>query len=515
MKWEVAIFLTFFALFLSGCKVRVLKSDQSRPNIILILADDLGYGDLGCYGQQKIETPNLDSLAVTGMKFTQFYAGSPVCAPSRCVLMTGKHSGHAYIRGNDEWSERGNVWSYEAMIIDSTLEGQRPLPEGTVLIPSLLKKAGYRTAMIGKWGLGAPHTNSIPTKMGFDFFCGYNCQRQAHTYFPVHLYLNENRILLGNDTIAPGTKLEKNSDPWDPTSYENFKLQQYAPETMFRKMVSFIEDNKKDPLFIYWATPIPHVPLQAPDSIIQYYVEKFGNENPYTGDAGYFPQRYPHAAYAAMISYLDMQIGKLIKKLKEEGLFENTVILFTSDNGPTYNGGTDSKWFSSTGPFHSERGWAKGSVHEGGIRVPLIVSWPFKVERGSVSDHMAAFQDVMPTLCEFSGANLPENNDGISFLPVLLGQLNQKDHPYLYWEFPEYGGQQAVRMDRWKAIRKNIKEGSLEIELYDLEEDLKEENNIASQNPEILKQVKEIMKEEHEQAEIFRFRMSALGDSVK
>lgn len=284
---------------------------------------------------------------------------------------------------------------------------------------------------------------------------------------------------------------------------------------MFREMISFIEKHRKDPFFIYWATPIPHVPLQAPDSIIRYYVNKFGDEAPYGGEDGYFPQRNPHAAYAAMISYLDMQIGKLVRKLKEKDLYDNTVILFTSDNGPTYNGGTDSPWFKSAGPFYTERGWAKGSVHEGGIRVPLIVSWPGNIAAGSMSDHISAFQDAMPTICEIAGVAVPEETDGISFLPELLGQGNQLRHPYLYWEFPEYGGQQAVRKRQWKAIRKNIKEGNLEIELYNLEEDLREEYNVSSEYPKIVEEIKKIMESEHKQPELSRFRLPALGDSIR
>jgi arylsulfatase len=483
-----------------------------KPNIIYILADDLGYGDLGCYGQDLIETPNIDQLASAGMKFTQHYSGSAVCAPSRCVLLTGKHTGHAYIRGNDEWRERGEVWDYKAMIADSVLEGQRPLPSGTLTIGKLLQAEGYKTGMIGKWGLGAPHTESIPTRQGFDFFCGYNCQRQAHTYYPVHLYKNENRIYLGNDTIAPHTKLEEGADPLDMATYKNYTLSTYAPDVMFSEMIQFIDQNKEKPFFFYWASPIPHVALQAPQRWVDYYMEKFGDEPPYLGEKGYFPHPAPHAAYAAMVSYLDERIGELVEFLKKEGLYENTLIVFSSDNGPTYNGGTDSPWFNSGGPFTSERGWGKGFLHEGGIRVPMIASWPGKIDPGSFSDHISAFWDLLPTFCEVAGAEIPEQVDGISFLPELLGSNDQEKHPYLYWEFPESGGQQAVRMGPWKAIRKEIRKGNLELELYNLDEDIQEQHNVASDFPELIVELKEIMRKEHTPAHLDRFRMEALGD---
>lgn len=473
-----------------------VRKNNDKPNIIFILADDLGYGDLGAYGQTKIETPNIDHLAATGMLFTRYYCGSPVSAPSRAVLLTGRHTGHSQVRGNDEWSERGDVWNYRAMIADSTLEGQRPLATGTTTIATLLKSAGYKTGMTGKWGLGAPNTESIPTKMGFDWFFGINCQRMAHTYYPLFLYENDHRYYLNNDTVAPNTLLAENADPMNPASYSPYTLKDYAPDIMFAKMTDFINDNKDNPFFLYWATPIPHAALQAPARWIDYYVRKFGDEKPYLGQKSYFPQRYPHAAYAAMVSYLDEQVGEMIRQLKDLGIYENTLIIFTSDNGPTYNGGTDSPWFDSGGPFRSEQGYAKGNVNEGGIRVPMIASWPLKIKPGSVSGHIAAFWDVLPTLCDISGISTPENTDGISFLPELTGK-KQAIHEYMYWEFPESGGQQAVRLGDFKAMRKNMKKGNTEFELFDLKNDPGETRDIAAQHPEILKRIKDIVKEEH------------------
>jgi arylsulfatase A-like enzyme len=483
----------------------------NKPNIIYILADDLGYGDLGCYGQKLIETPNIDRLATNGMRFTQHYSGAPVCAPSRCVLLTGKHMGHSFIRGNDEWAERGKVWDYRAMIADSVLEGQRPLPENEITIAQMLKTAGYVTGIVGKWGLGAPHTNSIPTKKGFDFFFGYNCQRQAHTYYPIHLYKNERRVYLNNDAIAPNTLLDKGADPLYIDSYKKYTLKEYSGDLMFSELTSFVDEHKGDPFYLYWATPIPHAPIQAPKRWVDYYVRKFGDEKPYLGDKGYFPHRNPHAGYAAMISYLDEQVGLLEQQLKVRGIYENTLIVFTSDNGPTYNGGTDSPWFNSAGPFKSEMGWGKGFTHEGGFRVPMIASWPAKIKKGTESHLISAFWDVMPTLCEITGIQIPDYADGISFLPELIGR-KQKQHAYLYWEFPEYDGQQAVRMGKWKGIRKDILKGNLKIELFNLETDIQELTDLSASYPEVVRQMEQIMVKEHVSATNERFRMKQLGD---
>jgi arylsulfatase A-like enzyme len=279
---------------------------------------------------------------------------------------------------------------------------------------------------------------------------------------------------------------------------------------MFSQMIDFVKRAGQDPFFLYWASPIPHVALQAPQRWVDYYVEKFGEEEPYLGEAGYFPCRYPHATYAAMISTLDERIGALINTLKAEGTYENTLIVFSSDNGPTFNGGTDSPWFHSGGPFKSERGWGKAYLHEGGIRVPLIASWPGHIDPGTESDHLSAFWDLLPTLCEAAGASLPEGLDGISYLPELLGEGEQEKHPYLYWEFPASGGQQAVRMEHWKAIRKNIRQGNMTLELFNLEEDLQELHDVADEEPGLVQQMELIMEQEHSTPELERFRMKAL-----
>ncbi len=498
---------------ITGCdQVR----QPEKPNIIFILADDLGYGELGVYGQQKIETKNIDRLASAGILFTDCYSGSPVSAPSRCVLLTGMHTGRAPIRGNDEWNERGDVWNFAKAVEDPDLEGQRPMPEGTLTIGSLLQNAGYKTAIIGKWGLGAPMTEAIPTKKGFDFFYGYNCQRQAHTFYPLHLWKNEEKVWLGNELVVPGTRLSQGEDPLDEKSYARYNQKQYSAELMHEEAKKFISENKDNPFFLYYATPIPHVPLQAPKEWVDYYVRKFGDEEPYDGSRGYFPARYPRATYAAMISYLDQQVGELIDLLKEEGLYENTIIFFTSDNGPTYAGGSDSPWFNSGGIFDSEYGKGKGFLQEGGIRVPMIAAWPSRIKPGIRTGHITAFQDVLPTLCEIAGAAMPEEVDGISFLPVLSGKEQQDKHEYLYWEFPESGGQIAIRMGNWKGIARDIKaRKEVRFELYNLENDIKEENDLANDYPEIIKMFHEITLTEHTQPQIMKFRMAELGDSIR
>ncbi len=490
---------------LYGCLNKNTRPDE-KPNIIYILADDLGYGDIGVYGQTKIETPNIDRLASAGMMFTQYYSGSPVSAPSRCILLTGKHSGHSQVRGNDEWAERGNVWDYRAMIADSTLEGQRPMKNNTVTIASLLKNEGYKTGMIGKWGLGAPNTESIPTKMGFDYFYGINCQRMAHTYYPVFLYENERRVYLDNDTVAPKTLLPEGADPLKPDSYAAYTLKEYAPDNMFVKLTEFVDKNKDHPFFLYWATPIPHVALQAPNEWVDYYVEKLGDEKPYLGELGYFPHRYPHAAYAAMVSYLDDQIGNLVQQLKDLGIYENTLIIFSSDNGPAPNGGSDSPWFKSGGPFRCDPGYAKGNVNEAGIRVPMIACWPDRIKQGTVSDHAAVAYDILPTLCEVAGLKAHEDTDGISFLSELTGK-NQKQHDFLYWEFPASGGQQAIIIGKFKAMRKNLNKVNSGFELYDLEKDPLETNNIAADHPEIIEQAEKISLSEHQPTSTERWKI--------
>ncbi len=445
------------------------------------------------------------------MMFTQHYSGAPVCAPARYVFLTGKHTGHAFIRGNDEWNERGDVWNYEKVFLDPTLEGQRPIPKNTVTLGDQLKKAGYKTSILGKWGLGAPETDGVPNLQGFDFFYGYNCQRQAHNLYPAHLWENSEKILLDNELIAPSTKLDSLADSYSDQSYSKFNQNEYAPKKIQQKALSFIEENKDNPFFMYYASPLPHLPLQAPKDYVDRYREIFGEEKPYTGDDGYFPNRYPKATYAAMISYLDDQLGEIVALLKEKGIYENTIIIFSSDNGPTYLGGVDFDYFESSKPFSNGYGRTKGFVYKGGIRIPLIASWPNHIKPSTKSNHISAFYDLMPTICDIAGIEPPDNIDGISFKSTLLDQ-KQKQHDFLYWEFPSYNGQQAVRFGKWKGIRKNIFDGNLEIELYNLETDLKEQVDVSYQYPKIVERIKAIMLQEHEPASNDKFKFKQLGD---
>ena len=508
LKFNKLFYLLLLLCFLNNCSN---KENKVSPNIIYILADDLGYGEVGYNGQEIIKTPNIDLLATNGMVFTQHYSGAPVCAPARYSLITGKHMGHSYIRGNDEWRERGEVWDYIKAFSDTSLEGQRPIPENTVTIGKLLQKAGYTTGMFGKWGLGAPETVGVPNLQGFDTFYGYNCQRQAHNLYPSHLWENETKVFLENDLISPTTKLNPEDNPMDESSYSIFTQKEYAPDKIHQKALSFLENNKDNSFFLFYASPLPHLPLQAPVESVNTYREILDDPNPYLGNQGYFPNRFPKATYAAMITHLDNQIGELIKKLKEIGQYENTIIVFSSDNGPTYLGGVDFSFFDSPKPFSNGYGKTKGFLHEGGIRVPMIVSWPNRIKPASTSDHISSFYDVLPTLCDITGANIPNKIDGISFKNTLLNK-KQKAHDFLYWEFPSYKGQQAVRIGKWKGIRKNIFDGNMKIELYNLENDLGEEIDLSKDHPDIIKRIERIMIDEHETAELDRFKFKELND---
>jgi arylsulfatase len=498
------------ALLLTSCSGQ--KNEPVKPNIIYILADDLGYSDLGCFGQEKIETPNIDQLAKDGMRFTQHYSGAPVCAPARCNLMTGVHSAKAQVRGNDEWRERGDIWDYAAMLADSTLEGQRPIKAGTPTIGRALQSIGYTTAIVGKWGLGATQSEGAPNQQGFDFFYGYICQRQAHTLYPTHLWKNDRRDYLNNKFVPPHTPMAEGADPYDPESYDPHNPTDYAPTKMFHQITRFVDENSNNPFLLYWASPIPHLPLQAPQKWVDYYVEKFGDEEPYInkrGRMGYFSCRYPHATYAAMISYLDENVGKLVAQLKELGIYDNTLIMFSSDNGPLDYYTPNIK---SSVPFRAGSEYNKGYVHEGGIRVPMIACWPGVIEPGTVTDHISSFHDVFPTLAEITGADLPDEATGISFLPALQGKKQPK-HEYLYWEYPEKDGQLAVRIGDMKAIARNARTSeTLEWQLYIIINDPEEREDISGLHPDVIARVNEIVFSEHTKSPNENWQYKALGD---
>jgi arylsulfatase A len=455
-----------------------------RPNIVFILADDLGYGDVGFNGQKHIRTPNLDRLAAGGMRFTQHYAGNAVCAPSRCVLLTGLHPGHAAVRNNREVKP----------------EGQTPLPAETVTTAKLLRENGYTTAIIGKWGLGFPGSSGEPLKQGFDRFFGYNCQREAHNHYPAELWEDARKVSLGNVSFPAHQKLPEDADPNDPLSYARFKGNVYTPDRMRDAALEFIRTNRSKPFFLYFATTIPHLALQVPDDSLAQYRGKWPDK-PYEGGRGYLPHPTPRAAYAAMITRLDSDIGKLHARVKELGLLENTVFIFSSDNGPLYDryGGTDTDLFRSAADFRGR----KGSLYEGGIRVPLIVNWPGKIAAGAVSDRVTGFEDWLPTLLELTGVTNRSAVDGISFAPTLLGKT-QPPRPFLYREFPAYGGQQMVRIGDWKGVRQNLAKASApKTELYNLAADPTETNDVASVHPEIVNKIESVMHKEHERSELF------------
>ena len=487
------------------------QTPKKQPNIIYILADDLGFGEIGVQGQQYIKTPNIDALASTGMRFTNHYAGAPVCAPSRCVLLTGQHMGHAEIRGNDGMKSRGDVWNYEKVSASPELEGQRPMRAGTRTLAHLLQAEGYKTGIFGKWGLGGPTTQSTPNHMGFDEFFGYNCQRQAHNLYPAHLWHNDKKIKLENTIYNHNTKLKAGADPNASESYALFTQKDYAPKKIHEAAINFIETNKAEPFFLYYASPLPHLPLQVPNNEIEAYTSEFKNETPYLGNKGYLPCRYPKATYAAMISYLDKQIGDLIKTLKAQGIYENTIIMFSSDNGPTYTGGVNYTFFESSKPFKNGHKYTKGSLNEGGIRTPFIVSWPGYIKAGTTSDHPSVFYDVLPTLCDITGIKTSIKTDGISFKNTLLGQPQAK-HDFLYWEFHGQGGQQAIRIGPWKGLIKNMHKGNTELQLYHLVKDTLESNNLASKHPEIVNKMQMIMKREHKTSPYTYFQIKVLED---
>jgi len=430
---------------------------QERPNIVFILADDLGYGDLGCYGQQTIRTPNLDRMAAEGMIFTNHYAGSTVCAPSRCCLMTGVHTGHAWIRGN----------------------ARVPLRPDDVTVAELLRQAGYTTGIIGKWGLGEPDTTGIPNQQGFDYWFGYLNQQHAHNYYPDYLWRNEEKVPLSNEVTPVGV-----------AGGVATKRVQYSHDLFTSEALTFLNLNRSRPFFLYLAYTIPHANNEGKSEGME--VPSYG---PYADEDWPDPQK----GHAAMITRMDRDVGKLLDRLKVLGLDRKTLVLFSSDNGPHKEGGADPTFFDSNGVLRG----IKRDVYEGGIRVPLIARWPGRIAAGSGSDHVSAFWDFLPTCCELAGVPALQGVDGISYLPTLLGQSEkQQKHEYLYWEFHEEGKKQAVRLGDWKGVRFNVaKDPSGPIELYNLQDDLGEERNIADGHPEVVRQIAEIMSSDRTSSE--------------
>jgi len=474
----------------------ITVAESRRPNIVFILADDLGYGDLSCYGQQKFKTPNIDRLAAEGMKFTAHYSGNNVCAPSRCTLMSGKHPGHAYIRNN-----RGGIGEGG--------EGQEPVPAGELKLPLTLKLQGYTLGGFGKWGLGPVGSMGDPNHQGFDRFYGYNCQAVAHNYYPTHLWSNDTRIVLNNHKFAAHQKLPADADLNSPAAYAQFSGNDYAPDLIGKQALQFIRENKGRPFFLYYPTTVPHLALQVPEDSLKEFEGRFP-ETPYPGGRGYLPHRTPRAAYAAMIMRMDREVGRVLDLVKELGLDENTLFVFTSDNGPLYEelGGTDTEFFNSAAGFRGR----KGSFYEGGFRVPCLVRWKGKILPGTTSDRVTGFEDWLPTLLDLIGAKAqtPGGIDGISFAPILRGE-KQEARPFLYRESPGYGGQQCVRVNDWKLVRQNLNAApnaakSPTTELYNLATDRNETTDVAAQNPDVVKKLVAIAREQRVPAKLWPIR---------
>lgn len=463
MKWKILCSAILFTSL--SC-----SAGQNLPNIVYIMADDLGWAELGSYGQEKIKTPNLDRIAKEGMRFTQHYTSAPVCAPARYSLMTGKHGGHSYVRNNYE------IGTWESH------QGQLPMPDGEITIAELLKRKGFATGAFGKWGIGQPGSEGDPLNQGFDRFFGYNCQRHAHNLFPEYIVDQAERVPLeGNHAGVYGKT--------------------YGPKVIADAAIQFVEDHHDKPFFLYYPTVIPHLALQVPYDELTPYINLW-DEVPYTGKS-YQPHPTPKAAYAAMISFMDKQIGRLLDKLEEHGLAENTVIFFTSDNGTTMlKNQVDYEFFESVAHLRG----LKGDVYEGGIRVPMIVRWPGKIEPGQISDHLSTHYDALATIADIAGIEVEKEHDGISYLPTLLGQ-EQPKHDYLFWDFGGYGGQIAIREGDWKAVLRNvIKDKNAEVELYHLGNDPSEQKDLSASHPDRVERFTRMMIEARDEPEIERFR---------
>jgi len=429
----------------------------------------------------------LDRLAREGMRLTQHYAGNAVCAPSRCVLMTGKHPGHAWVRNNRELKP----------------EGQQPIPDAVVTLGELFQKLGYVTGAFGKWGLGGPGSEGDPLHQGFHRFYGYNCQRHAHSYYPSYLWSDDQRVPLSNEPPVRGhDRLADGSDTTDPASYERFEGKDYAPDRIHEQALKFIRKNRETPFFLYYPTVIPHLALHVPKEELAQYHKLGWHDPPFTKEKGrgYTPHFTPRAAYAAMITRMDRYVGNVLKLLDELALSKNTLVIFSSDNGTTHlSGEVDVDFFASVGELRG----LKGSLYEGGIRVPTIVRWPGRVQPGSTSNYVSGFEDWLPTLLEAAGASAaPTGLDGISLIPTLTGK-KQPARPFLYREFSGYGGQQSIRVGEWKAVRTQLARGRVITELYNLTSDPGEKKNVAAERLETVAQLEGLMAKEHVKSTLY------------
>ena len=483
-------------LFLSTLTANGQKKN-TQPNILFILCDDMGYGDLGCYGQPFIRTPHIDTMADEGMRFTQAYAGSPVSAPSRASFMTGQHSGHCEVRGNKEYWKNVPIVLY-GQNQEYSIVGQHPYDSDHVILPEIMKDNGYTTGMFGKWAGGYEGSRSTPDKRGIDEYYGYICQFQAHLYYPN--FLNRYSKALGDTGVVRVVMNENIKYPMYGPDYQ--KRPQYSADMIHQKALEWLDQqDDKQPFFGILTYTLPHAELVQPeDSILNEYKAKFNPDKEFKGSEGsrYNAITHTHAQFAGMITRLDYYVGEVLKKLKEKGLDENTLVIFSSDNGPHEEGGADPTFFGRDGKLRG----LKRQCHEGGIRIPFIARWPGHIPAGKVNDHICAFYDLMPTFCEVIGIKDYEKKyrnkekevdyfDGISFAPTLLGKKKQKKHDFLYWEFDETD-QIAVRMDDWKMV---VKKGTPF--LYNLKTDINEDTDIALQHPDVVEKMKAIIFEQH------------------
>lgn len=447
-------------------------ADAERPNIVFILADDLGYGDLSCYGQQNFSTPHIDRMAAEGMRFTQHYAGSTVCAPSRACLLTGQHTGHVHQRAN------GNI-------------AFRPDPQD-ICIARLLKDAGYQTAMIGKSGLSCRTENGgLPNEKGFDHFFGYGGHGEAHRYFPKWLWRNGRKEKFADNRGKKG--------------------REYSGDLFLADTKAWLDKHtQQGPFFLHLSLQQPHADLSVPEKWKAQFVGKF-EETPFAGNH-YRAEPHPKATFAGMVTYLDDTVGQVLAKLHELGVDDNTLVIFSSDNGAMSEGGWSREIFNSSGPLRG----GKRDLYEGGIRVPFIARWPAKIKAGTTSDHVSAFWDFAPTACELAGAEPPPDADGISYAATLRSDAgDQREHDYLYWEFHEQGGKQAVRQGNWKAVRlDSLTDPDRPLELYDLATDLGETKDVAAEHPEIVAALAAAMNQSHEPSGEYRITPAAASSKL-
>ena len=458
----------FFIVSLVTTFAHGMVHGADKPNIIYILADDLGYGDLGCYGQKVIQTPNIDQMAADGIRFSQHYSGSTVCGPSRSCMLQGKHTGHTYVRGNGRLQMR--------------LDPQDPI------FPKALQKVGYHTALIGKSGLGCNTDDAVLVgKKGFDYFFGYTSHTAAHWYFPPYLWRNDQKVEYPNNTLHQGD--------------------QYSSENVINEALQYIEQQKDGPFFLHLAFQIPHASLRAKEEWKEKYRPILKEELlPDKKHPHYSWEREPKTTFAAMVSYMDHNVGLVLAKLQELGIADNTLVMFASDNGAMQEGGHQRASFHSSGILRG----GKRDMYEGGVRTPMIAWWPGKIKAGQETDHLSAFWDISPTVRELAGAEPQADTDGLSMVPTLLGSGNQQKHDNLYWEFFEGGGKRAIRQGKWKMILFNTnKDANPNVELYDLEKDVSETKDVSKQFPEIVSELKKQMDKAHSPSEHKNFRFAS------